>query len=44
MKFYSGIGSRETPQDIMELMTSIAAQLARQHWTLRSGGADGERG
>ena len=41
MKFYTGIGSRATPDDICELMTKVAAKLSRDHWTLRSGGADG---
>ena len=41
MKFYTGIGSRSTPQDIMELMRGIAAKLAENHWVLRSGGAEG---
>lgn len=40
-KAYAGIGSRETPDDILHLMTGFAG-LAEEHgWTLRSGGADG---
>lgn len=39
--FYAGIGSRETPPDILRRMTQIGLNLARQGWTLRSGGADG---
>ncbi len=39
--FYAGIGSRETPPDIQELMTKIAATLARLGLILRSGAADG---
>lgn len=40
-KFYAGIGSRETPTDILDLMQEVAAALEEQGWTLRSGGADG---
>lgn len=43
MKFYAGIGSRETPQDVLDLMTLIAATQAMRGWTLRTGialGAD----
>jgi len=41
MKFYAGIGSRETPPDILALMTKVAQYLSSQDYTLRSGGADG---
>jgi len=41
MKFYTGIGSRETPKDILGLMYLIAVKLAKNHWVLRSGGAEG---
>lgn len=41
MKFYAGIGSRETPADICKLMTKIAHDLENQGYILRSGGADG---
>lgn len=40
-KFYAGIGSRETPPNILRIMESIAFKLAIDGWTLRSGGADG---
>lgn len=40
-KYYTGIGSRKTPQDILEMMMSLARVLDSQGWTLRSGGADG---
>lgn len=40
-KFYAGIGSRETPDDILELMEAIAAELREHGYTLRSGHADG---
>lgn len=36
---YTGIGSRSTPQDILDQMTSLSKSL--KEWTLRSGGADG---
>lgn len=38
---YTGIGSRETPQAVLEEMRGLAAALARVGYTLRSGGADG---
>jgi hypothetical protein len=41
MKIYCGIGSRETPQEIGDLMTRIAAKLESMGRILRSGGADG---
>ncbi len=39
--YYAGIGSRETPADILALMTKIAAKLAKSGHILRSGAADG---
>ena len=41
MKHYTGVGSRETPPEILELMTKVARMLARGQWTLRTGGAVG---
>lgn len=41
MKYYAGIGSRSTPKNILDLMTSIAIKLDGKGWTLRSGGAEG---
>jgi hypothetical protein len=41
MKYYTGVGSRETPSDILELMERVGFALASQGWTLRSGGAVG---
>jgi hypothetical protein len=38
---YAGIGSRETPADILKLMQDLAEKLARSNCILRSGGADG---
>lgn len=40
MMFYTGIGSRETPQEIQNLMFKIAQKLDSKY-ILRSGGADG---
>lgn len=40
-RFYAGIGSRETPPEILELMTRIAKTLNAKGFVLRSGGADG---
>lgn len=38
---YTGVGSRETPEPILERMTHIAEVLADLGFTLRSGAADG---
>ena len=38
---YAGIGSRQTPQNVMEAMIDIAEQLGALGWTLRSGHAGG---
>ena len=40
-KYYSGIGSRKTPEDICSLMTKIAKYLYKEDYILRSGGAEG---
>lgn len=39
--YYAGIGSRETPDDIMALMRRAGRILALKGYTLRSGGAPG---
>lgn len=39
--WYAGVGSRETPADIQELMTKIAMALEKGSYQLRSGGAAG---
>lgn len=39
--FYTGVGSRETPQDILDLIVRLAYRLGELGWCLRSGGADG---
>ena len=41
LKFYTGIGSRETPEIILKLMALIATQLEIDGWILRSGAAPG---
>lgn len=38
---YAGVGSRNTPGDVRELMQRLAEKLSRNGWTLRSGGAAG---
>lgn len=40
-KFYTGVGSRETPPHILDIMTRVARALGAQGWTLRSGHARG---
>jgi hypothetical protein len=42
-RIYTGIGSRETPEGVLESMTVAAARLAQAGWTMRTGlspGAD----
>lgn len=41
MKFYAGIGSRDTPSNVLVDMAYIAKRLGEKGYTLRSGGADG---
>lgn len=41
MKYYTGVGSRETPREILSLMYKIGSKLAVEGYTLRSGGAAG---
>lgn len=41
MKYYTGIGSRETPLSVLELMTKVANELSMLGYTLRSGRAGG---
>lgn len=41
MKYYAGIGSRETPANILVLMEKVARRLRALGYTLRSGGAAG---
>jgi len=41
MKYYTGIGSRSTPPEILSQMTNIAIFLCETGYVLRSGGASG---
>ncbi len=41
MKIYTGIGSRETPLEILSLMEDISRFFSFNNWHLRSGGAIG---
>lgn len=41
MKYYTGIGSRETPKPILKLMKDIAFKLCEKGYVLRSGAAPG---
>lgn len=38
---YAGIGSRETPAEILKQMTVLSAWMSRRGWHLHSGGAAG---
>ena len=40
-KYYTGVGSRSAPSEIMSLMTSVAPKLEQLDYSLRSGAADG---
>ena len=41
MKLYAGIGSRNTPDDVIQQMEMFARVAAQRDWTLRSGAAPG---
>lgn len=38
---YTGVGSRETPSDILRVIEKLAANFGKKGHTLRSGGAEG---
>ena len=40
-KIYAGIGSRRTPQEMLELIKKIGGKLAELGWTLRTGACCG---
>lgn len=40
-KFYTGVGSRKAPQNVLRTMQSLASKLQSLGFTLRSGGAQG---
>ena len=39
--YYTGIGSRETPEEVLSLFTIVGEFLAKKGYMLRSGGAKG---
>jgi hypothetical protein len=39
--FYTGVGSRKTPNNVLALMNRIAIKMSYIGYTLRSGGAEG---
>jgi hypothetical protein len=39
--YYAGIGSRDTPQDILKIMEQLALCLGKNNYILRSGGSPG---
>ena len=41
MKILTGVGSRETPREILEVMRRVCKKMVLQGYILRSGGADG---
>jgi len=41
IKFYTGVGSRETPKSILKIMYRLACKLESDGWTVRTGDADG---
>lgn len=41
MRYYTGIGARATPSDVLDLIVAIARHYARQGIVLRSGGSPG---
>ena len=41
MKYYTGIGSRETPTSLREGINSLSLILEKEGYILRSGGANG---
>jgi hypothetical protein len=41
IRYYAGVGSRETPKEILCYMRKIGFELAKRGYILRSGGADG---
>lgn len=41
MSYYTGVGARSTPNNVLQLMTQIASKLDTMGYILRSGGAKG---
>jgi hypothetical protein len=44
VNYYAGIGSRETPEAILDVMELAANKLAKAGWICRTGGAPGADG
>lgn len=40
-QYYTGVGSRNTPIEIIRVMADFSEYIANKGWILRSGGADG---
>lgn len=40
-RYYTGIGSRETPRNVLNFMTELATKFEAANYILRSGGAPG---
>jgi hypothetical protein len=38
---YTGVGSRQTPDAVLQIMTLLGRTLAERNWVLRSGGSPG---
>lgn len=41
MRYYAGIGSRECPEELLNVLVKASYMLSRKGFVLRSGGADG---
>lgn len=41
MIYYTGVGSRQTPDEVLHIMRDFGEAAAKRGWTLRSGAADG---
>lgn len=41
MKYYTGIGARQTPKEIQIIMSKVAAKLQSKGWFLRTGATEG---
>ena len=40
-KYFTGVGSRETPTEILALMREYSRIMTLKGWSFRAGGADG---
>lgn len=41
MNYYAGIGSRQTPEDVLKIIKTIGSFMVHKDYILRSGAADG---